>query len=151
MAMQCARVLAGREVRRLGTTHWNTTTHGLSAASIRCTSSTSTSAKEQPQEVLPFSAIPGDKELPIIGSIRPWTMRKFEGKAHAHIQHRFETFGPIYKEKVGSMRMVLVRDAEAIQKIHRQEPKFPRRFGFDHWIAWRKENEHDLGILTINE
>ena len=70
-------------------------------------------------ETLPYHQIPGDRPLPLVGTLRPKIRREFKGRIHAHIESRFKQFGPIYREQAGPAKMVVVSDAECIEKIHR--------------------------------
>lgn len=98
-----------------------------------------------PDGIKPFSLVPGEKGLPIIGNLL--NVFKKSEKGHISLGEAFDTFGPIFKTTALNITFVMIRDIEAVEKMHRLEGKYPRRISVGSWIRWRDENQHAKGIL----
>ena len=96
----------------------------------------------------PFSAVPHPTALPVIGSLYRLPLLLITGKDFVKQQwDDFEKYGPIYKDRLGNLDMVYLQDADAIEKVHRIEGKYPQRITVDAWVKWREQRGLAKGIL----
>ncbi|XP_067666926.1 1,25-dihydroxyvitamin D(3) 24-hydroxylase, mitochondrial-like [Haliotis asinina] len=93
----------------------------------------------------PFSALPGPKGLPFIGTV--FDVMKNSSRMHEMIQKRHETYGPIYREKMGAVNAVFLTDVESVEQLFRQDAKHPRRIDIEHWIQYREERGLNKGLV----
>lgn len=96
----------------------------------------------------PFSAIPGPSGLPFIGTLLTSPIFFKENIANEGLMKAFEKYGPIFKIKVGTFSMVNICDVDGVEKLCRQEGKYPRRIIVQCWRDWRDEQGLARGILT---
>lgn len=96
----------------------------------------------------PYSAIPGPFALPFLGCVHKTPEYLMTETWHEGISKSFQDYGPIYRESVGGMKFVFTNDVDGVEKLHRQEGKYPRRVIMYPWRYWRDEHGLSRGILT---
>lgn len=96
----------------------------------------------------PFSAIPGPFALPFLGSVQKIPMYVMDETWHEGLFKSYEHYGPIYRESIGGQHFVFLNDVDGVEKLHRQEGKYPRRVIMYPWRRWRDEHDLSRGILT---
>lgn len=96
----------------------------------------------------PFSAIPGPRGLPLIDNLFSLPIFYKEKVANEGLMKSFEKYGPIFKVKLGSFSLVTMCDVDGVEKLHRQEGKYPRRIIVQSWRHWRDEQGLARGIIT---
>ncbi|XP_071105191.1 1,25-dihydroxyvitamin D(3) 24-hydroxylase, mitochondrial-like [Haliotis cracherodii] len=109
-----------------------------------------TAASIQPKDggVKPFSALPGPRGLPIIGTL--FHSMRNASRLHESIQERHETYGPIFREKLGILDAVFLTDVDAVESLLRQDGKYPSRMQVDIWHEYRNNSGLRKGLL-LNE
>uniref|UniRef100_A0A1W7RAQ8 Putative cytochrome P450 301a1, mitochondrial n=1 Tax=Hadrurus spadix TaxID=141984 RepID=A0A1W7RAQ8_9SCOR len=89
----------------------------------------------------PFEEIPGHFSLPLFGTT--WTYLPLIGKYNPLKLHeasilKYKKFGPISRENItGSYQAVLVYDPKDMEKVFRQEGKYPSRPGLEILAIYR--------------
>ncbi|CAH1398079.1 unnamed protein product [Nezara viridula] len=105
----------------------------------------------------PFNQIPGPRSLPIIGS--SWKYIPFMGdwdvsKLHIVGTKRFEQYGGLVREEVSpGINFVHVYSAQDIEKIYKNEGKYPERLGhlaLMHYRLCRPHLYNSGGLLPTN-
>ncbi len=72
-----------------------------------------------------IAELPGPRGLPLLGVLhRTWRL----GRAHLQVEEWADRFGPIYRFSVAGRLMVVVSDAEEINRILRERPDTYRRW-----------------------
>lgn len=108
--------------------------------------STSAVANQSHEKAKPFSEIPSPKGLPLLGTLLQ--LPSDSTKQRPFLVERCKQFFPIYREKAGVIDMVMVFDMQEIEKLFRNEAKYPRRFSMDYWVNYRKVAGKADGILV---
>ncbi|XP_075620933.1 cholesterol side-chain cleavage enzyme, mitochondrial isoform X3 [Balearica regulorum gibbericeps] len=99
-----------------------------------------------PSTPRPFNQLPGDWGAGWLNLYRFWQ----EGGLHNlhHIMaHKFQQFGPIYREKLGiyeSVNIISPRDAAT---LFQAEGTLPERFSVPPWVAYRDYRNKPYGVL----
>lgn len=105
--------------------------------------------KEKIANAKPFSEIPGPKGLPIIGTL--WTLLKDNGyyqtRTHELFAKYSEEYGPIFKNKIANMELVIVTKPEDAAAIFKAEGKFPSRGPIMPWVVHREVRKKSKGVL----
>lgn len=104
--------------------------------------------KEEHSDAKPFSAVPGPFALPFLGCVHRTPDYMLNETWHEGLFKSFEKYGPIYKENIGPLNLVFINDVDGVEKLHRQEGKYPRRAIIIPWRHWRDEQDLSRGILT---
>ncbi|KAI8499629.1 hypothetical protein Bbelb_226800 [Branchiostoma belcheri] len=86
----------------------------------------------------PFEEIPGPKGLPLIGTA--WDYSPFE---------RTKTYGKIYREKLGPIDFVVISDPKEIEKVFRNEGRYPKRRTLFTVKKYRELKKLPTGILNL--
>ncbi|CAH1264842.1 CYP27A1 [Branchiostoma lanceolatum] len=111
---------------------------------------------EAPVPVKPFSALPEPmKGLPVVlkmlvalctGNLS----RKAQLKSHVMIGQMFKAYGPIFRNKFGSMDMVNICDPDAAREVFKVEGKYPERLDITPWRLHREDAGKELAVLLGN-
>lgn len=99
----------------------------------------------------PFSAIPGPKGLPLIGSLLDYSRFgrfSFE-RMHIGKLENYQKYGKIYREKIGRY-IVQLFDPLDIEKVYRAEGKYPLRPPFPLPLVAEKRDKEPLGFGSLN-
>ena len=94
--------------------------------------------------VKPFSAIPGPKGLPFIGTVLEWVRSGKMFKMSDMIQERVERYGTIYREKMfpGLPEQVVIADPHDVETVFGAEGQWPfRQFGGECSGSCQKESK----------
>ncbi|XP_064599609.1 uncharacterized protein LOC135466162 [Liolophura sinensis] len=108
--------------------------------------STSAVAMQSREKAKPYSEIPSPKGLPVVGTL--FQIPSDPAKQRPFLVERCKQFFPIYREKAGVVDMVFVFDMQEIEKLFRNEAKYPRRFNMDYWVNYRRMAGKADGILV---
>ena len=103
------------------------------------------------EEAKPYSAIPGPKGYPLIGTALDYGGENKNNISRV-IKQRFDKFGCIYKEKIfpGFPEQVVICDPKDIETVFRADGEWPYRpAGGDVFLKIRKEADQEPGILQL--
>ncbi|XP_077994779.1 1,25-dihydroxyvitamin D(3) 24-hydroxylase, mitochondrial-like [Glandiceps talaboti] len=106
-----------------------------------------TVGKQDIGEIKPFDEVPGPNELKTVfssilafvtGSIRkPWPeFAKFR-----------KEYGPMWKQKIGSLALVTLCDPKDLEKVYQNEGKYPMRIPIQPWIQYRNYRGYSCGVV----
>ncbi|XP_035690058.1 probable cytochrome P450 49a1 [Branchiostoma floridae] len=101
----------------------------------------------------PFEEIPGPKGLPLIGTALDYTpFGRFPIKTNLRdsYRERTKTYGSIYREKIGPRELVVISDPKDIQKVYRNEGRYPERPQVDSIKTYREMKKLPAGIVVLN-
>lgn len=98
--------------------------------------------------VKPFSEMPAPKGLPFIGTMLQ--IPRDTSKLRDFMFDRYEQFSHVglYRESAGVLDMVVLFDVNNIEKLFRNEGKYPKRFDFELWKHYREKFGQADGVLT---
>ena len=57
-------------------------------------------------------------------------------------------YGPVYKEQLGPVQMVVISDPKEYSKVMRAEGKFPNRREMEPMAYYRQQKGLDLGLVN---
>ena len=63
-------------------------------------------------------------------------------------QSRSIEYGPVYKEQLGPVQMVVISDPAEYSKVIRSEGKYPNRREMEPMAFYRKQKGLDLGLVN---
>ncbi|XP_020784490.2 cholesterol side-chain cleavage enzyme, mitochondrial [Boleophthalmus pectinirostris] len=120
-------------------------------AGVRRSSSSSVPAVRQPYTesgsiVRPFSEIPGHWKNGLANLYNFWKQDGFRNLHRIMVQN-FNTFGPIYREKIGYYESVNIISPEDAAVLFKAEGHFPRRLQVEPWTAYRDFRNRKYGVL----
>ncbi|KAM9310353.1 cytochrome P450 11C1 [Pholidichthys leucotaenia] len=95
------------------------------------------------------------EEIPHTGRNGWYNLLKFWWKnhfqqLHKHMERTFNTLGPIYREKVGTMSSVNIMLPSDISELFQSEGLHPRRMTLQPWATHREIRKHRKGIFLKN-
>ena len=99
----------------------------------------------------PFKEIPGPKGYPLIGTALDYAGKNMS-KLHVVMRKRYDTYGPIYREKMfpGMPEQVVIFDPDDVEKVFRADGEWPNRpEGGEVFMGVRKEAGLRPGILQL--
>ena len=100
-------------------------------------------------QLKPFSEVPGPLKLPVIGNSYLLPFYFFTSKSEAsQLKKGFDKYGLIYREKMGQTEIVHTKNVDDVEKIYRNEGKYPSRISVECWKKWREEKGLPKGVLT---
>ncbi|XP_020659476.3 cholesterol side-chain cleavage enzyme, mitochondrial isoform X1 [Pogona vitticeps] len=94
----------------------------------------------------PFNELPGNWRNSWFNLYLFWKKGGFQN-LHNIMRHNFETFGPIYREKLGSYDNVNIIDPEDAAALFKAEGLYPERFMVPPWKAYRDFRSKPYGVL----
>ncbi|KAF3830688.1 hypothetical protein GH733_004507, partial [Mirounga leonina] len=68
-------------------------------------------------------------------------------KIHYHQVQNFQKYGPIYREKLGSIESVYIIDPEDVALLFKSEGPTPERFCIPPWVAYHQYYQRPVGVL----
>ncbi|TSM52278.1 Cholesterol side-chain cleavage enzyme, mitochondrial [Bagarius yarrelli] len=96
--------------------------------------------------VRPFNEIPGMWKNSIGNLYTFWKLDGFKNIHHIMV-HNFNTFGPIYREKIGYYESVNVINPEDAAILFKAEGHYPQRLRVEPWTAYRDFRNRKYGVL----
>ncbi|XP_070566065.1 1,25-dihydroxyvitamin D(3) 24-hydroxylase, mitochondrial-like [Ptychodera flava] len=102
--------------------------------------------------IKPFDAIPGPPSGVlgfILGFYNNWKVDGFRRPWQGIAAGR-DLYGPIFKSGLGVFKAVNLFDPRDVEKVLRQEGKYPRRLEFTPWVAYREHRGHSRGVLLFD-
>jgi hypothetical protein len=68
---------------------------------------------------------------------------------HWEVYKSFKELGPIFRIKTPVLDIVWLKDLESIERLFRQDAKYPARIMIPSWQEWRDLNKAAQGIITV--
>ncbi|XP_035690421.1 probable cytochrome P450 49a1 [Branchiostoma floridae] len=101
----------------------------------------------------PFEKIPGPKGLPLIGTGLDYApFGRFPLKTHLResFRERTKAYGSIYREKLGPLDLVVISDPKEIEKVFRNEGRYPERVQLESVRTYREIKKLPIGVVNLN-
>uniref|UniRef100_A0A3P8TZH4 Cholesterol side-chain cleavage enzyme, mitochondrial n=1 Tax=Amphiprion percula TaxID=161767 RepID=A0A3P8TZH4_AMPPE len=124
----------------------------LTASGMRCSSSMPVirqAYSESSSIVRPFSEIPGLWKNGLANLYNFWKLDGFRNLHHIMLQN-FNTFGPIYREKIGYYESVNIINPEDAAILFKAEGHYPKRLKVEAWTSYRDYRNRKYGVLLKN-
>lgn len=123
----------------------------LTDSSIR---SLSASPSPQPKtgqaDLLPFDRIPSVPHLlPFVSSIVKFALNGGSPQLHLHCDRHFRRYGPIYRERLGTVDAVFISDADLIRQVFAQEDSTPGHFLPEPWLLYNQIYRVQRGLFFL--
>ncbi|XP_033626862.1 cytochrome P450 27C1-like [Asterias rubens] len=99
-------------------------------------------------KVRSFDEIPGPKGWPFIGTLGTYLVGNGLSRIYEHQIAFTKQYGPIWKERLGSLEFVNLADPELVALMYRHDNKYPMRVDMKPWKAYRMHRNESLGVLT---
>uniref|UniRef100_A0A4W4DVD0 Cholesterol side-chain cleavage enzyme, mitochondrial n=1 Tax=Electrophorus electricus TaxID=8005 RepID=A0A4W4DVD0_ELEEL len=96
--------------------------------------------------VRPFSEIPGLWKNSLSNLYTFWKLDGFRN-IHRIMVHNFNTFGPIYREKIGYYESVNIIKPEDAAILFKAEGHYPKRLRVEAWTSYRDYRNRKYGVL----
>ncbi|CAL8356256.1 unnamed protein product [Lota lota] len=123
---------------------------GLPSVSLRCCSSSVPVVRdvypENSSSVKPFHEIPGLWKNGAANLYAFWKQDGFRNLHHIMV-HNFNTFGPIYREKIGYYDSVNIIKPVDAATLFRAEGYYPKRLKIEAWTSYRDYRNRKYGVL----
>ncbi|GFS55686.1 cytochrome P450 315a1, mitochondrial [Nephila pilipes] len=132
---------------------------------VRCRSSAAATAtvgcpfqhavKDQEAEpvfrnILPFSAVPTPKGLPILGTALELIRSGGAAKIHEYCHKRHQELGPIFREKMGTLDVVVVSNEDYISRVYKAEGKNPMHLVPEPWVLYNEKKGIKRGLFFMD-
>uniref|UniRef100_A0A8B9JNT0 Cholesterol side-chain cleavage enzyme, mitochondrial n=1 Tax=Astyanax mexicanus TaxID=7994 RepID=A0A8B9JNT0_ASTMX len=101
---------------------------------------------ENSSTVKPFSEIPGLWKNSLGNLYTFWKLDGFKNIHHIMV-HNFNTFGPIYREKIGYYESVNIINPEDAAILFKAEGHYPKRLRVEPWTSYRDYRNRKYGVL----
>nr|XP_061825440.1 cholesterol side-chain cleavage enzyme, mitochondrial-like [Nerophis lumbriciformis] len=123
----------------------------LMAAGVRRSSSSSVpmvrqAFSESSSIVKPFAEIPGLWKNGVANLYNFWKLDGFKNLHRIMVQN-FNTFGPIYREKIGYYESVNIINPEDAAILFKAEGHYPKRLKVEAWTSYRDYRNRKYGVL----
>ncbi|KAM8751605.1 cholesterol side-chain cleavage enzyme, mitochondrial-like [Acanthopagrus schlegelii] len=99
--------------------------------------------------VRPFSEIPGLWKNGVANLYNFWKLDGFKNLHRIMVQN-FNTFGPIYREKIGYYDSVNIINPEDAAILFKAEGHYPKRLKVEAWTSYRDYRNRKYGVLLKN-
>ncbi|XP_027884403.1 cholesterol side-chain cleavage enzyme, mitochondrial isoform X2 [Xiphophorus couchianus] len=122
------------------------------ASGIRRSSSMPVIRQAYPESssvVRPFSEIPGLWKNGVVNLYNFWKLDGFRN-LHRIMLQNFNTFGPIYREKIGYYESVNIIKPEDAAILFKAEGHYPKRLKVEAWTSYRDYRNRKYGVLLKN-
>uniref|UniRef100_A0A4W6DIN9 Cholesterol side-chain cleavage enzyme, mitochondrial n=1 Tax=Lates calcarifer TaxID=8187 RepID=A0A4W6DIN9_LATCA len=119
---------------------------------VRCSSSmpvVKQAFSESSSIVRPFTEIPGLWKNGVVNLYNFWKLDGFRN-LHRIMLQNFNTFGPIYREKIGYYESVNIINPEDAAILFKAEGHYPKRLKVEAWTAYRDYRNRKYGVLLKN-
>ncbi|XP_034640653.1 cholesterol side-chain cleavage enzyme, mitochondrial isoform X2 [Trachemys scripta elegans] len=93
-----------------------------------------------------FSELPGNWRTGWLNLFHFWQEGGFHN-VHNIMIHKFQKFGPIYREKLGLYQSVNIINPEDAATLFKSEGNYPERFMVPPWVAYRDFRNKPYGVL----
>uniref|UniRef100_A0A452H3G6 Cholesterol side-chain cleavage enzyme, mitochondrial n=1 Tax=Gopherus agassizii TaxID=38772 RepID=A0A452H3G6_9SAUR len=94
----------------------------------------------------PFSELPGNWRTGWLNLFHFWQEGGFHN-IHNIMIHKFQKFGPIYREKLGVYQSVNIINPEDAATLFKSEGNYPERLMVPPWTAYRDFRNKPYGVL----
>ncbi|XP_071752572.2 cholesterol side-chain cleavage enzyme, mitochondrial [Centroberyx gerrardi] len=121
----------------------------LTTSGVRYSSSMPVVRQAYPEStsvVRPFNEIPGLWKNGVANLYNFWKLDGFRN-LHRIMAHNFNTFGPIYREKIGYYESVNIINPEDAAILFKAEGYYPKRLKVEPWTSYRDYRNHKYGVL----
>ncbi|XP_043201861.1 probable cytochrome P450 CYP44 [Amphibalanus amphitrite] len=115
-------------------------------------SATAASPEERAAAVLPFSAIPGPRRLPGIGSLWLYKTGRYDmARYHEVLQSMYHQYGPVVREDFGPDTVIHVFDSDMAKQVHQKDGKYPHVPPLQEAVRlYREKNGMSPGLGNSN-
>ncbi|KAK2844648.1 hypothetical protein Q5P01_011307 [Channa striata] len=100
-------------------------------------------------QVRSFNEIPHTGKCGWVNLVKFWSQNRF-GQLHKHMEHTFNSLGPIYRENVGTQSTVNIVMPSDIGELFRSEGLHPERMTLQPWATHRETRQHSKGVFLKN-
>uniref|UniRef100_A0A3B3HG68 Cholesterol side-chain cleavage enzyme, mitochondrial n=1 Tax=Oryzias latipes TaxID=8090 RepID=A0A3B3HG68_ORYLA len=101
---------------------------------------------ESSSVVRPFNEIPGQWKNGLVNLYNFWKLDGFKNLHRIMVQN-FNTFGPIYREKIGYYESVNIIKPEDAATLFKAEGHYPKRLKVEPWTSYRDYRNRKYGVL----
>ncbi|XP_024138286.1 cholesterol side-chain cleavage enzyme, mitochondrial [Oryzias melastigma] len=124
-------------------------TEELAASGVRSSSSVPVirqAYSESGSVIRPFNEIPGQWKNGLVNLYNFWKQDGFKNLHRIMVQN-FNTFGPIYREKIGYYESVNIIKPEDAATLFKAEGHYPKRLKVEPWTSYRDFRNRKYGVL----
>jgi len=93
--------------------------------------------------------IPIVKGLPVVGTIFSIIAAGGGRKLHEYIDKRHQHYGPVFKEKLGSIDAIWISNPLDIKLLFAQEGRFPRHILPEAWLLYNETYGQQRGLYFM--
>ncbi|XP_033110001.1 cytochrome P450 27C1-like [Anneissia japonica] len=115
--------------------------------------STAVSAVEGEQNVKSsvqsYDKIPGPKGWPLLGTLPFYLLNGGLGNIFMNQIAFSRKYGPIWKESMGTLRIVNLSDPVLIEEMYRNDNKYPTRIDMKPWKEYRDFKNKENALITL--
>ncbi|XP_037358017.1 cholesterol side-chain cleavage enzyme, mitochondrial [Talpa occidentalis] len=97
----------------------------------------------------PFSEIPSPGDNGWLNLYHFWRENGLH-KMHYHQEQNFQKYGPIYREKLGSVESVYIIDPKDVALLFKFEGPNPERYRVPPWVSYHQHFQRPIGVLLKN-
>ncbi|XP_007947163.1 cholesterol side-chain cleavage enzyme, mitochondrial [Orycteropus afer afer] len=94
----------------------------------------------------PYSEIPSPGDNGWLNLYHFWRENGIHGLHYRNIQN-FQKFGPIYREKLGTLDSVFIIDPKDVAILFKSEGPSPERYQIPPWVAYHQHYKKPVGVL----
>ncbi|XP_071957317.1 cytochrome P450 27C1-like [Antedon mediterranea] len=96
-----------------------------------------------------YEQIPGPKGWPFLGTLPYYLLNGGLGNIFMNQIDLTRKYGPIWKENIGTLRIVNLADPELIEAMYRNENKYPKRIDMKPWKEYREYRNKENALITL--
>ncbi|XP_004541268.2 cytochrome P450 11C1 isoform X1 [Maylandia zebra] len=96
-----------------------------------------------------FEEIPHTGRNGWLNLLKFWRENRFQ-QLHKHMERTFNTLGPIYREKLGTLSSVNIMLPSDVSELFKSEGLHPQRMTLQPWATHREIRNHSKGIFLKN-
>ncbi|XP_012603699.1 cholesterol side-chain cleavage enzyme, mitochondrial isoform X2 [Microcebus murinus] len=94
----------------------------------------------------PYNEIPSPGDNGWLNLYRFWRETGTNKIHHHHLQN-FQKYGPIFREKLGTVESVYIIDPEDVAVLFNSEGPNPERYLIPPWVTYHQQYQRPLGVL----
>lgn len=68
---------------------------------------------------------------------------------HEYFDKRHQQLGPVFREKLGPIEPVFISDVALIEKVFRNEGKYPRHMVPEGWLIYNQKHNIQRGLFFM--